>query len=46
MKQEGVAHWLTPRALTALTLLLVESASSGNDLMIRLFVDLPAEPAE
>ena len=44
MKQEGVVHGLNPQALTALTLLIAESASSGKDLMVRLIVNLLAEP--
>ena len=43
MKQESVAHQLNPQALTALTLLIAESASSGKDLMVRLIVILLAE---
>ena len=46
MNQEGVTDRLTPQALTAATLLFVESASSGKDLMVRLIVNLPAEPGE
>lgn len=44
LAQEGVAHRLDPRALTALTLLIAESAPSGKDLMVRLIVNLLAEP--
>ena len=44
LNQEGVAHRLNPQALTALTLLIAESASSGKDLMVRLIVNLLAEP--
>ena len=44
LNQEGVAHQLNPRARTALTLLIAENASSGKDLMIRLIVNLLAEP--
>ena len=43
LNQEGVAHRLNPQALTALTLLIAESASSGKDLMVRLVVNLLAE---
>ena len=43
LNQEGVAHRLNPQALTALTLLIAESASSGKDLMVRLIVNLLAE---
>ena len=38
-------HGLDPQALTALTRLIVESAPAGEDLMIRLVVNLLAEPA-
>ena len=44
LNQEGVAHRLNPQALTALTLLIAESAPSGKDLMVRLVVNLLAEP--
>ena len=44
MKQQGVAHRLNFQAVTALTLPIAESASSGKDLMIRLIVNLLAEP--
>ena len=44
LNQEGAAHRLNPQALTALTLLIAESASSGKDLMVRLIVNLLAEP--
>ena len=44
LNQEGVAHRLNPQALTALTLLIAESASSGKDLMVRLIVNLLSEP--
>ena len=44
MKQEGVTHRLNFRAVAALTLLIAESASSGKDLMVRLVVNLLAEP--
>ena len=40
LKQEGVAHTLNPQALTALALLLAESAPASKDLMIRLIVNL------
>ncbi len=43
LKQEGMEHRLNPQALTALTLLIVESAPAGKDLMIRLIVNLLAE---
>ena len=44
MKQEGATHRLNPQALTALTPLIAGNASSGKDLMIRLIVNLLAEP--
>ena len=44
LKQEGATHRLNPQALTALTLLIAESAPSGKDLMVRLVVNLLAEP--
>ena len=44
LKQEGVAHRLNPQALTALTLLIAESEAGGKDLMVRLIVNLLAEP--
>ena len=40
LRQEAVAHNLNPQALTALTLLVAESAPVGKDLMIRLIVNL------
>ena len=46
LKQEGVEHRLNPEALTALTLLIAESAPAGKDLMIRLIVNLLAGPSE
>jgi hypothetical protein len=39
-----VTHRLTPEGLTALTLLLAESAPSNKDLMIRLIINLLVEP--
>ena len=45
LNQENVTHRLNPQALTALTLLIAESAASGKNLMIRLIVNLLAEPA-
>ena len=45
LNQEGVAHRLNAQALTALTLLIAESASTAKDLMIRLIINLLAEPA-
>ena len=44
LAQEGVAHRLDPWALTALTLLIAESAPSAKDLMVRLVVNLLVEP--
>ena len=44
LRQEEVAHSLNPQALTALTLLVAESAPAGKDLMIRLIVNLLAGP--
>ena len=44
MKQESVTHRLIPQALTALAPPIAESASSGKDLMVRLIVNLLAEP--
>ena len=45
LAQEDVAHRLNPQALTALTLLIAESATASKDLMIRLIINLLAEPA-
>ena len=45
LNQESVAHRLNPQALTALTLLIAESAPADKDLMIRLIINLLAEPA-
>ena len=45
LKQEGLDHRLNPEALTALTLLIAESAPAGKDLMVRLIINLLAEPA-
>ena len=44
LRQEGVTHRLTPEGLTALTLLLAESAPANKDLMIRLIINLLVEP--
>jgi prophage maintenance system killer protein len=44
LQQEGMAHRLNPQALTALALLIAESASSSKDLMVRLIMNLLAEP--
>ncbi len=46
LTQEGVAHRLDPRGLTALTLLIAESAPSNKDLIIRLIVNLLGESSE
>ena len=40
LKQEEIEHELNPQALTALTLLVAESAPASKDLMIRLIVNL------
>ncbi len=42
LKHEGIEHGFNPQVLTALTLLAVESAPVGKDLMIRLIVNLMA----
>lgn len=44
LQQEGMAHQLNPQALTALALLIAESAPASKDLMIRLIVNLLMEP--
>ena len=46
LTQEGIAHRLDPRGLTALTLLIAESAPSSKNLMIRLIVNLLGESGE
>ena len=46
LTQEGIAHRLDPRGLTALALLIAESAPSNKDLMIRLIVNLLGESGE
>ena len=38
-------HDINPRALTALTLLVADSAPAAKDLMIRLVINLLAAPA-
>ena len=43
LQQERMAHLLNPQALTALALLIAESAPANKDLMIRLIVNLLAE---
>ena len=45
LKQEGIAHRLNLQALTALTLLIAESAPPSKDLMIRLVMNMLAGPA-
>jgi len=44
LQQEGMAHRLNPLALTALALLIAESAASNKDLMVRLIMNLLVEP--
>ena len=46
LAREGMARPLDPRALTALTLLIAESAPARKDLMIRLVVNLLAVSGE
>ena len=46
LKQQEMEHQLNPQALTALALLIAESAPAGKDLMIRLIVNLLAGPSE
>ena len=46
LKEEGMEHRLNPQALTALTLLIAESAPANKALMIRLIVNLLVEPSE
>jgi prophage maintenance system killer protein len=43
LEQESVEHHLNPQALTALALLIAESAPSNKDLMVRLVVNLLTE---
>ena len=45
LRQEGLSHDLNPQALTALTLLIAESAPANKALLIRLVVNLLAEPS-
>ena len=45
LRQEGLRHDLNPQALTALTLLVAESAPANEDLLVRLIVNLLAEPS-
>lgn len=44
LQQEGMTHQLNPQALTALALLIAESAPANKELMIRLIMNLLAEP--
>jgi len=46
LQQEGMAHQLNSQALTALALLIAESAPGSKDLMIRLIINLLAERRE
>ena len=46
LTQEGIAHQFDPQGLTALTLLIAESAPPNKDLMIRLIVNLLGEPGD
>ncbi len=43
LQQEGMAHQLNPQALTALALLIAESAPASKDLMTRLIINLLVE---
>ena len=43
LEQEGIAHTLNPAALTALALLIAESAPTSKDLLIRLVMNLLGE---
>ena len=44
LRQEGLDHDLNPQALTALTLLIAESAPANKDLLVRLIVNLLVGP--
>ena len=44
LRQEGLSHDLNPQALTALTLLMAESAPANKDLLVRLIVNLVVGP--
>jgi prophage maintenance system killer protein len=46
LQQENMAHSLGPQALTALALLIAESAPASKDLMIRLVMNLLVGPGE
>ena len=43
LQQEGMTHQLNPQALTALALLIAESAPANKDLMVRLIINLLTE---
>jgi len=43
LRQEDIVHTLNPSALTALALLIAESAPASKDLMIRLIMNLLGE---
>jgi len=43
LQQEGITHQLNPQALTALALLIAESAPANKDLMVRLIINLLTE---
>ena len=43
LQQEGMTHQLNPQALTALALLIAESAPANKDLIVRLIINLLAE---
>lgn len=43
LRQEGIAHSLNTLALTALALLIAESAPASKDLMVRLIMNLLVE---
>ncbi len=45
LQQEGMGRPLNPPALTALALLIAESAPVAKELMIRLIINLLAEPS-
>ncbi len=44
LTQNGIAHRIGPQTLTALTLLTAESAPADKDMMVRLIMNLLAEP--
>ncbi|MDX2206160.1 MAG: RhuM family protein [Gemmatimonadales bacterium] len=45
LQQEGMVHRLNPQMLTALALLIAESAPTSKDVIVRLIVNLLVEPA-